>query len=96
MKRKPVWICLLGVGTTMALAFHIQSIDWLGSNRVRVAWGSASGAVYGVERAFELRQPFAGVASNLPAAPPLNVFTDTAPAEARAAFYRVRARWPEH
>jgi len=44
MKRILVWVCLLGGGTAMALALHIQSIDWLGSNRVRLAWGSAGGA----------------------------------------------------
>ena len=37
MKRILVWVCLLGGGTAMALALHIQSIDWLGSNRVRLA-----------------------------------------------------------
>jgi len=40
MKRKLVWVCLLGGGTAMALAFHIQPIDWLGSNRVRLAWAA--------------------------------------------------------
>jgi hypothetical protein len=95
MKRTILWVSLLGGAAAVALAFHIQSIDWLGSNRVRLGWTSTTGAVYDVERALELAHTFAVVASNLPATPPLNVFTDMPPAEARSAFYRVRARVPE-
>lgn len=38
---------------------------------------------------------FVAIAHNLPATPPLNVFTDTPPREAQAAFYSVAATFPE-
>lgn len=95
MKQKLMWTCLIFGGTAMAFAFHIQSIDWLSSNRVRLAWSSASGGGYRLDRTLDLTQSFVPIAHNLPATPPLNVFTDTPPREAPAAFYRVAATWPE-
>ncbi|MCX7866894.1 MAG: PQQ-binding-like beta-propeller repeat protein, partial [Limisphaera sp.] len=95
MKSHLVWIGILSGGTAVALAFRIQTIERLGTNRVRLTWNSTTGVVYGVERTLNLTQSFAPVVSNLPATPPLNVLTDALPAKAPAAFYRVKATIPE-
>ncbi|MEJ5239193.1 MAG: PQQ-binding-like beta-propeller repeat protein, partial [Limisphaera sp.] len=95
MKSHLVWIGILSGGTAVALAFRIQTIERLGTNRVRLTWNSTTGVVYGVERTLNLTQSFAPVLSNLPATPPLNVLTDALPAKAPAAFYRVKATIPE-
>ncbi|MDW8344745.1 MAG: PQQ-binding-like beta-propeller repeat protein [Verrucomicrobiae bacterium] len=95
MKRAGLmFLAVVAVGLTAA-GFSISSIEWLPTNRVRLAWSSRSGEVYAVERTFEMTQSFAAIASNLPATPPQNVFTDTVPAQTTAAFYRVRATAPE-
>jgi len=54
-------------------------------------WPSLSGPAYDVERASNLPGVFSIMASNLPATPPLNTFTDRIPGTA-AAFYRVRSK----
>ena len=94
MKR--IWLVagmMVAVGLTTA-GFSISSIELLPTNKVRLVWGSASGAVYAVERTFNMTQSFAAIASDLPATPPQNVFTDTVPAETQAAFYRFRVTLP--
>lgn len=56
-----------------------------------VRWPSVAGRVYAVERSTNLLEgAFVPMATNLPAIPPVNVYTDTVPASA-SLFYRVRA-----
>lgn len=77
-----------------ALAFHLRSFERLNPGIFRLTWDSGPDEVFTVERAAALPGPFVAVASNLPATPPLNVYTDTPPAAAEAAFYRVRTDTP--
>ena len=90
---KNVFFMSLAAGFVLA-SWQIRSIELLPGNKVRLGWNSDSNAVYAVERSLDLTQGFAGIASNLPASPPQNVFTDTVPAAAQAAFYRVRTSLP--
>ena len=59
------------------------------SGDVLVYWQSASGRVYTVERVTDLFASFAGIASNLPATPTVNVYTDSVPTNG-AGYYRIR------
>lgn len=65
----------------VVVAWQIQSIELLPTNRVQLAWSSTSGEVYAVERTFAMTQPFTAVAANLPAMPPQNLHTAAVPAE---------------
>jgi hypothetical protein len=53
-------------------------------------WFSVSNRLYGVDRTTNLIMPgFEGIATNLPAMPPVNVYTDQAPGIEKA-FYRIK------
>lgn len=73
---------------TLFFQTEIPVAEPLGGSAV-VGWASASGRVYGVERATNLlaAEEYRSVASGLAATPPLNVFTDAVSA---AAFYRIQ------
>jgi len=55
-----------------------------------VRWASATNRLYSVERSTNLTEatPFSPLASQLPATPPMNTYTDSAPQTGQA-FYRV-------
>lgn len=57
-----------------------------------VSWQSASNRTYELDRTTNAAEGFGVLATNLPATPPINVYTDDAP-PAAAGFYRVRL-WP--
>ena len=59
-----------------------------------IRWPSASNRIYGVDRATNLILPgFKAIATNLPATPPVNVYTDQVPGLDRA-FYRIKVENP--
>ena len=59
-----------------------------------LSWPSVSNRIYWVDRSTNLIQPsFESLATNLPATPPMNVYTDQVPVLDRA-FYRIRVENP--
>ena len=54
-----------------------------------VSWASESNKLYSIERASSLSLAFTAIATNLPAAPPLNVHTDATAGAESTLFYRV-------
>ncbi len=84
--------------------FRIESATLADPLTFRLTWHSAADSRYTIERASALPGPFVAVASNLPATPPLNTFSDAV--ADTAGFYRVRAEpptlpgpvspWPQH
>lgn len=67
-----------------ATAITTQSVG-----EVVIVWQSASNRSYVLERSFDGLASLAGFASNLPATPPVNVYTDNVATNA-AGFYRIR------
>ena len=63
-------------------------MDRVGGVRVTIQWNSVAGMRYAVERTTRLDVPFAPIATNIAATPPLNTFVDT-PGRGAAYFYRV-------
>lgn len=61
-----------------------------GAGAVTVQWRSALHRAYDVARATDLTGGFAVIATNLPATPPLNSYTDTNPPTEFPRFYRIR------
>lgn len=59
-----------------------------GSGAFVIRWQSASNKFYGVSRATNLLTGFSALATNLPATPPENVYTDNAPPAAHG-IYRI-------
>ena len=85
------------VGTNPSDAASVLAITEAalgGGSHYVVRWPSVAGRVYAVERSTNLAAgAFAPVIENLPAVPPVNVYTDTPPVSA-AIFYRIRADRP--
>lgn len=54
-----------------------------------IVWQSASNRAYAIERAADAAAAFAAIATNLPAVPPLNVYTDSVTTNA-SGVYRIR------
>jgi len=71
------------------LAFNL--VEWVVPSKLRMQWPVATGRVYNVETIPAPGAAFTGLAMNLPATPPQNLYT-AAVGTARHAFYRVRVR----
>jgi hypothetical protein len=56
-----------------------------------VTWQSESNKIYLLARSTNLLDGFVGIASNIPAVPPLNVYTDSASTNA-AGVYRIELK----
>ncbi len=82
--------------TEAGSVFMITNIttDAAGSNLV-LRWPSVSDRVYGVWWTTNLLTNFTGMASNLPATPPENVYTDALHGAVRENFYRIGVDWAE-
>ena len=59
------------------------------SHGLLVRWSSAAGKYYNVLRSTNLAEGFAPCSTNLPATPPMNVFTDSTASAGSMYFYRV-------
>jgi hypothetical protein len=73
-------------GSVLALTRASQ----IGAAGAEVSWWSVSNKTYAIERGTNLLAPdFTAIATNLPATPPINVYTDSAAAPAGGVFYRI-------
>lgn len=86
-----IWVTSFGnglrVGSDVTSRPHIGELSWANSGIV-LGWSSTNGSVYSVQKRTNLASgAFTPVATNLPATPPMNVYTDSLTAP--AAFYRV-------
>ena len=77
-------------GTVTSESVFLLSAVAVSTNLI-IRWPGVSNATYDVERAFNLTGGFWLVASNLPATPPVNTFTDNL-SDNPGAFYRVRSK----
>ena len=65
-----------------------------GAREIVLWWSSESNQFYGVEQSPDLSATFTPLATSLRATPPVNTFTNTAPADA-SRFHRLRLQpWP--
>jgi len=86
------WVA--GTDPTNALSVLSVTNTFTAASGAVLHWPSVSNRIYGVDRATNLVQPgFQVLATNLPATPPLNVYTDQAPGIDKA-FYRINVQKP--
>jgi subtilisin-like proprotein convertase family protein len=76
------------IPTNSASLLRFESVAAGGETNFLIRWQSASNKLYNVGRSTNLLTGFTTLATNLPATPPENVFTDAAP-PAAGAIYRV-------
>lgn len=58
----------------------------------RIYWNSASNRLYDIHWSASISAPFSPVATNIPATPPLNVYTDRTHGAEASVYYRIDAR----
>ena len=88
------WVAMTAPNASSS-CFRVTAIGMSDPSRPVLHWPSASNRVYHVTRGARPAGPFAGVASNLTASPPVNTYTDTLDAATGPAFYRVHVALPE-
>jgi hypothetical protein len=60
-----------------------------------IRWNSASNRTYHIERSTSPAAGFSSkIATNLPASPPMNSYTDQPPTSAGPYFYRIKVQSP--
>ncbi|HMP76243.1 MAG TPA: S8 family serine peptidase [Kiritimatiellia bacterium] len=79
--------------TNPASLLQLESTATAPAGEVVIRWQSATGRVYGVSRSTNLMSGFSPLATNLPAFPPENVWTDVAPPSA-GGHYRIDLEAP--
>jgi subtilisin-like proprotein convertase family protein len=76
------------IPTNAASLLRFESVAAGGATNFIIRWQSVSSKIYRIGRSTNLLTGFTTLATNLPATPPENVFTDTAP-PAAGAIYRI-------
>jgi len=72
-----------------------SQVDWPNTNQIVIRWDSVSNRTYHIERATNPAEGFfLKIASNLPASPPQNSYTDQPPTSAGPYFYRIKVQSP--
>lgn len=72
---------------------HTASLPPDGQMRqVSIAWASAPGAVYDIQRSFDIQAGWETIARDVAATPPLNTYVDQLPGNTPRAFYRLQAK----
>jgi len=83
---------LTGSNPTNAHSFFaITNFVPRAGNKFVLTWPSAAGRAYHIQRATNLALPFSIIATNVPATPPVNSYTDTPPASPNL-YYRLRLK----
>ena len=77
--------------TNVLSRLRLTEVSMPATNQTLLRWSSVNRRSYGVSRSTRLAGAFAPMVTNLPATPPVNVFT-TSTATARSAFYRIGVR----
>ncbi|HMO99867.1 MAG TPA: S8 family serine peptidase [Kiritimatiellia bacterium] len=70
------------------LAADVDASAFAVENRIVIRWGSVSNRVYAISRKASLLEPYQFIVTNIPAIPPMNVYTD-APPNGGPWFYRI-------
>jgi Zn-dependent metalloprotease/subtilisin-like proprotein convertase family protein len=72
-----------------------SKVEWPSTNRMIISWNSASNRTYHIERSTSPAAGFSSkIATNLPASPPMNSYTDQPPTSAGPYFYRIKVQSP--